>query len=116
MLTVPNRASTVTIIRIPYIGALNAHDDFLYTVTTVGTLSTIELGIGIITVAATTLRPLFRTCLARSQLDSLSVDMSRTWVPRPRPAGYIRSQGNISLFNKVQSNVRTDSGQVGSAV
>ena len=41
-----------------------------------GTLSTIELGIGITVVAAATLRPLLRQFLGQSRLDSLSVDIS----------------------------------------
>ncbi|PMD30640.1 hypothetical protein L207DRAFT_391412, partial [Hyaloscypha variabilis F] len=59
-------ASTITIVRFPYLSALNNKANFLYATTNVGVLSTIEIGIGITTVAAVTIRPLFRHFLGPS--------------------------------------------------
>lgn len=57
-----------------------------------GILSTSENGIGITTVAAATLRPLFRSFLGLSLPDSSSIEMSRTWSPRLTRPGYVRSR------------------------
>ena len=57
-----------------------------------GILSTSEIGIGITTCAAATLRPLFHRFLGRSQLGSSSIELSRPWPRCTVRAGYIRSQ------------------------
>jgi hypothetical protein len=66
--------------------------DFLYATTNVGILSTSEIGIGITTCAAATLRPLFRSFLGRTQTGSTPADLSRQWPSNPTRAGYSRNR------------------------
>ena len=89
--TKPSRASTITIVRFPYLSALNNKANFLYATTNVGVLSTIEIGIGITTVAAVTIRPLFRHFLGPSQLDSSSIDISLTLTSHSARGGHVRN-------------------------
>jgi hypothetical protein len=88
-----NRASTTTIIRFPYLRTMTDKADFLYATTNVGILSTSEIGIGITTCAAATLRPLFRRFLGRTQLDSTPVELSDQCRSNPPRAGYSRNRG-----------------------
>lgn len=60
------RASTATIIRIPYIHTLNNKADFLYATTDVAIWSCSETGLGITAANAVTLRPLIRSWLHAS--------------------------------------------------
>jgi hypothetical protein len=66
--------------------------DFLYATTNVGILSTSEIGIGITTSAAATLRPLCRRFLGRTQLGSTPVELSPQWPSNPTRAGYSRNR------------------------
>jgi hypothetical protein len=54
-------ASTITIVRIPYLHSLEESSDFLYAAVDVSILSVTETGLAILACASTTLRPLFRT-------------------------------------------------------
>ena len=86
------RASTTTIVRFPYLNTLQDKTDFLYATSNVGILSTSEIGIGIMTSAAATLRPLFVRFLGRSQVGSQSIELSRPWPRCTARAGYFRSR------------------------
>ncbi|TVY81540.1 hypothetical protein LSUE1_G001882 [Lachnellula suecica] len=92
--------STATIVRIPFISQLS-QGDFLYSTTDVAIWSTVEPGIGITASAMATLRPLFRTFLARKKLFGGSTGAkdleSPGWHNSDRPArgGYFRSGDNL---------------------
>jgi hypothetical protein len=71
--------------------------DFLYATTDVAIWSTVEIGIGLTTSAAATLRPIFKAVLGSS--TNASGKGSNMWAPsRDRPSGYIRSQGKGDGF------------------
>jgi hypothetical protein len=61
------RASTATIIRIPYVHTLSDQADFLYATTDVAIWSCVETGVGIAAACCATLRPLFRTFLGHTR-------------------------------------------------
>ena len=97
--------------------------DFLYATTNVGILSTSEIGIGITTCAAATLRPLFRRFLGRSQIGSSPADITPPWPSNPTRAGYSRNreggdssadEENIAMATEIRTqgleNARRDVG------
>ncbi|RDL36920.1 Uncharacterized protein BP5553_06272 [Venustampulla echinocandica] len=101
-------ASTMTIVRFPYLNTLQDKADFLYATTNVGILTTSEMGVGIVTSAAATLRPLFRRFLERSQPGSSSVELSRPWQSGRMRAGYVRNRdGDPSLTDEEYIGVTT---------
>jgi hypothetical protein len=57
------RASTATLVRIPYVWQLTHSVDFLYVFTDFTIWSTVENGVGIIASSIATLRPLFRKAI-----------------------------------------------------
>lgn len=99
----------MTIVRIPYLNTLQDRFDFLYATINVGILSTSEIGIGITTSAAATLRPLFRSYFMRSQLGPSSIDFSsRPWPSYPLRSGYVRNrEGGLSIAEEDHINVTT---------
>jgi hypothetical protein len=102
------RASTTTIVRFPYLSTLQDKSDFLYATSMVGILSTSEIGIGITTSAAATLRPLFHRFLGRSQTNSGPIELSRPWSRCPARAGYVRNrEGGPSLQDPEHIGVTT---------
>jgi hypothetical protein len=92
------RASTATIVRIPYVKDLSNQEDFLYATTDVALWSIAETGIGIAASSFATLRPVFRTFLSRSKLlgGSSSQNASNPWPASGHP-GYIRSRSKGGL-------------------
>lgn len=104
----PVRASTTTIVRFPYLNTLQDKADFLYATSNVGILSTSEIGIGMTTSAAATLRPLFKRFLGRSQVGTSSIELSRPWPRCPTRAGYVRNyEGTPSPTGIKQIGVTT---------
>ena len=96
-------ASTVTIIRIPYLHTLGNMPDFLYATTDVAIWSGVETGLGITAACLATLRPLFRGWLANTRLTTRGGATRRsTHISKPLPwagphgqsRGYIRSNSN----------------------
>jgi hypothetical protein len=100
--------------------------DFLYATTNVGILSTSEIGIGITTCAAATLRPLFRRFLGRSQIGSSPADITPPWPSNPTRAGYSRNreggdssadEEHIAMATEIRTqgleNARRDVGHTG---
>lgn len=103
------RASTTTIVRFPYLNTLQDKADFLFATTNVGILSTSEIGIGITTCAAATLRPLFHRFLGRSQTGSSGIELSRPWSRCPARAGYVRNRdGGPSLRDPEHIGITTE--------
>ena len=83
--------------------------DFLYATTNVGILSTSEIGIGITTCAAATLRPLFRRFLGRTQLGSTPEDITPQRPSNPTRAGYSRDrEGGDSSADEEHIAMATD--------
>jgi len=106
-------ASTITIIRIPYLHSLERSSDFLYAAVDVSILSVTETGLAILACASTTLRPLFRTFssyLSATSKESLE-GPHNAW-PSAR-AGYTRNgRDNYPGFEEnigVQGEKRTNS-------
>lgn len=60
-----HRASTATILRLPYLYQISHHDDFLWYALPVAIWSFVEPGMGITAVSLATLRPLFHSFLVR---------------------------------------------------
>ena len=104
------RASTATIVRIPYVKDLKNMADFLYATTDVAIWSTSETGIGITASSIATLRPLFRTFFLRSKLmgGTSSQDGSSPWpLSGGARHGYVRS-GSARKDEEFQFALRTD--------
>jgi hypothetical protein len=105
-------ASTITIVRIPYLHNLEASPDFLYAATDVSIWSVAETGLAILACAATTLRPLFRTFSSHlfATVKESFEGPRKTW-PSARE-GYIHNGRNNyhGLENtRVQAGSRPDS-------
>jgi hypothetical protein len=96
------RASTTTIVRIPYLDTLQDKADFLYATSKVGILSTCEIGIGITASAGATLRPLFRRFLGRSEAGSSGMELSHPWPRCSARAGYVREREGITGFADIE--------------
>lgn len=87
-----NRASTATLVRIPYLSGLSDVDNFLHSTYQVAIWSTIETGIAISASSLATLRPLFRQFLEVTKLPSSATR-----------AGYQRQGGRESTAFKLGS-------------
>lgn len=100
-----HRASTATIVRIPYLNTLQDKADFLYATTNVGILSTCEVGIGIAASAAATLRPLFVRFLGRSEVgsDTYELSRSRRWPKSRSPSGDMREYDYSPILTNANS-------------
>jgi len=86
-------ACCAVLIRLPFLVSLKIGlEDFMYYTTHVVNWSTVELGLGIIAAAGSSLRPLVRTIVSRSRFIGTSIDPTSTRWKRPRDQeGYIRS-------------------------
>lgn len=96
-----HRASTATIIRIPFIRGLANQGDFLYATTDVAIWSTVETGIGITASAIATLRPLFRTFFSRNRLlGGTSTPAARPYLSHPHNASGPNAYGSARSKNR----------------
>lgn len=86
-------ACLAVIIRLPFLVSLKIGlMDFLYYTTHVANMSTVEIGLGIIAAAGSSLRPLLRTIVSRSKFIGTSVDPTSTrWNRKRDEEGYVRS-------------------------
>jgi hypothetical protein len=112
-LTYAYRASTATIIRIPYVHTLSDQTDFLYATTDVAIWSCVETGLGIAAACCATLRPLFRSFLAHTPFFSEARKQTGALSASHYPAIVGGNHGKKGHSGYIRSSSKTGTEELG---